>query len=532
MPMSKENNILKDKSPESIEKIKEKIQIQTAETIKFCTGEHECASFYSIEKEIMKMVAQLGCLFLQLFLMVQHERLNYEQWLSTGLYYAKIPVSRVLKTVYGEITYWRLYLARKKGGGGFYPLDSVLGLTSDGFTPLIISLVTKLATRVSFQTSVLFFHCFYGWAPSTESIENLVLGLGRYASNYMELVEPPKDEGIILVIECDGKAPPMATEEELGKRRGKRKKKYGCKCGCQRHRGKSKRQFRNRKMRKKGDKSKNGRSSTLVVMYTLKKGSDGKLHGPCNKKVWASFAPRKAMFAWARRQATKRGFPPDTDKRIHILVDGEPCLHDRLAELFPHATFALDIRHLEEKLWDTGHIFYSEGSEELKAWVEEKRTLLYTGRIGELILQLKTLQNSLSKRAKRDESKYKSLAGLIKYMEPRVDMMNYKQYIDEDLPIATGIVEGAARYVVGERMDCAGMRWIPGRAEALLQLRCIELNGDWDHFFDWSYNRWLKKLQEGEKVMVRSEEPIDLSLYTQEIELLTRQNDKGLTDAA
>lgn len=130
----------------------------------------------------MKKVAQLGCLFLQLFLMACHERMNYGQWLSKGLYYKKMPISRVLKTAYGEITYWRTYLAKKKGEGGFYPLDSILGLTSDGFTPLIISLASKLATRVSFQTSVLFFECFYGWAPSTESVENLVLGLGRYAS--------------------------------------------------------------------------------------------------------------------------------------------------------------------------------------------------------------------------------------------------------------------------------------------------------------------------------------------------------------
>ena len=43
-----------------------------------------------------------------------------------------------------------------------------------------------------------------------------------------------------------------------------------------------------------------------------------------------------------------------------------------------------------------------------------------------------------------------------------------KNYIENDLPIATGIVEGAVRYVIGERIDCSGMRWIPKRAEALL----------------------------------------------------------------
>ena len=245
-------------------------------------------------------------------------------------------------------------------------------------------------------------------------------------------------------------------------------------------------------------------------MYTLKIGSDGLLHGPINKKVWGSYAPRKIMIQWARRMATKRGFPPGTNKRIHIAVDGEKCLKKGLSELFPEATFVLDIPHLEEKLWKTGRVFHAEGSKELENWVEDKRSLLYEGRASELVDQLKELRKTLSRRAKREQGKREALTELIKYMEPRLSMMAYKEYIDDDLPIASGIVEGAARYVVGERMDCSGMRWIPGRAEALLHLRCIELNGEWDQFFEWGYKRWIEKLRHGEKVLIRTNKPIDL----------------------
>jgi hypothetical protein len=59
-------------------------------------------------------------------------------------------------------------------------------------------------------------------------------------------------------------------------------------------------------------------------------------------------------------------------------------------------------------------------------------------------------------------------------------------------------------------MDCAGMRWITGRAEALLQLRCIELNGDWDQFFEWGYERWKDKLAEEKKVIIRTNESMEL----------------------
>ncbi len=503
-------DISESKEQLSVEKIKEKIRSECENNIEFCTQEQKGITFLEFEKKIWKLLSYMGCLYILLFLMSCHNRLDYSKWLDTGLYYIrKALIPKKLKTTFGEVIYFRTYLVRKnKTAGGFYPLDILLGITRDGFSPSVISLAARIAARVSFITSVKLFNYFYGWSPSTQSVETLVLGLGREASGYMEVAEAPEGDGDVLIIEADGKATPTATDEELEKRRKKRgKNKKGC---CQRHRGKDKRKGKKRKRRKKGDKSKNGRSITIVVMYTLRRGADGLLHGPVNKIVWASYAPRQVTLQWARRQATKRGFPPGTDKRIHIAIDGEPCLKKGLSELSPEATFALDIIHLEEKLWKIGRTYYGEGTVETEKQVEEMKSLLYEGRVNELLSQLREMLKLLSKRAKRDKSKREILSEVIKYMEPRLDMMNYKEYIEEDLPIASGIAEGAARYVVGERMDCSGMRWIPGRAEALLHLRCVELNGDWDKFFDWAYRKWRNKLRKEKKVSIRTDEPIEL----------------------
>jgi len=86
------------------------------------------------------------------------ERFDYAIWLKEGHYYKGCLVSRTIKTIYGEVRYWRHYLARK-GGGGFYPVDAHIGLTGDGFSPFVLSVVTRLATRVSFSASVLLFRC-------------------------------------------------------------------------------------------------------------------------------------------------------------------------------------------------------------------------------------------------------------------------------------------------------------------------------------------------------------------------------------
>ncbi len=61
-------------------------------------------------------------------------------------------------------------------------------------------------------------------------------------------------------------------------------------------------------------------------MYTLKRSADGQLHGPLNKKLYATFAGRKAAALWARAEATKRGFGPETTKRVQIIIDGAKSL--------------------------------------------------------------------------------------------------------------------------------------------------------------------------------------------------------------
>ena len=102
------------------------------------------------------------------------------------------------------------------------------------------------------------------------------------------------------------------------------------------------------------------------------------------------------------------------------------------------------------------------------------------------------------------------LKKVIVYLEARVKLMDSGRLRKGDLVIATGVVEGAARYVVGERLDNSGMRWIEERAEAVLLLRCVEVNGDWDAFMRWAQERRHQELERGEVVRIRSKTPTQL----------------------
>ena len=104
-----------------------------------------------------------------------------------------------------------------------------------------------------------------------------------------------------------------------------------------------------------------------------------------------------------------------------------------------------------------------------------------------------------------------TLNELIGYLEKRLDMMRYGEWIEKDLVIASGQVEGAVRHLVGERFDCAGMRWTQAKAEALLHLRCIELNGDWQKYVAWFQGKTLRRLKRGQGVRVMTNQPLTLA---------------------
>jgi hypothetical protein len=472
-------------------------------------------AFWRFEKQLLLRMMGLGVCLIRLFLVARRERLDIKPYLQDGTYRLDAePAQRRLKTAYGEVSYDRHYLIARDGGAGLFPLDAELGLSNDRLSPWMMQWVARLATRMSFAAARSVCKAVLNWAPATETIEQVVLGLGREAAPFVAQQKAPANDGEVLVIELDGKCPPTATEAELAKRRGKRRPRHEkeCTCGCQRHRGKAKRRARgSKKRRKKGEKSKNGKEVTVVVMYTLKRGDDGKLHGPINKKVWGTFAGRKAGALWARAQATKRGFGPDTSKTVQIVMDGVESLKSDLETLFPKAIFTLDIWHAVERLWSLGRHYHPEGSEALPEWVDDLKALLYAGEVTELVALLRGLLRNEPLHGPGTKGRRAALAEQIGYLEKRLEMMRYGEWLEQDLVIASGQAEGTVRHLVGERFDCSGMRWRREKAEALLHLRCIELNGDWQHFFAWTQKRIRRRLRRGKRVKILTDQPLTLT---------------------
>jgi len=450
-------------------------------------------TFKEFEGALRLVVFSLARAVIMLFLARREAHLMQEfprQVEREGRHFRAAPAqSRALTTLFGVVRYWRTYF-RETGAEdkcGFHPLDQSLGLSGDRFSWSVLSHGVWLALRLSFAEARTALARFIPDAPSTEVVEQSVLGFGRYTEEWFEQQPPPAGDGEVLIMQFDSKGAPTATATELKRRRGPRRRRKPA--PSRRHAGRTRRKgYTKKKRRNKGDKSKNAKMATLVVMYTLRREGD-LLLGPLNRWHYASFAPKRRAFEVARREADKRGFTRDSGKTVQIVTDGDHDLACYAAQYFPEAKVTIDVMHVIEKLWTAGESLYPEGSRELQEWVELQKERLYGGQVPALLTELRQRLAAIPKTGPGNKGKRERLAQALRYLEKREAKLNYRELLAQDLEIGSGMVEGAVKNLIAKRCDHGGMRWIKERAEAILQLRCIDANGDWDAFSNFVHDR-------------------------------------------
>jgi hypothetical protein len=103
--------------------------------------------------------------------------------------------------------------------------------------------------------------------------------------------------------------------------------------------------------------------------------------------------------------------------------------------------------------------------------------------------ELRVQLAAIPKTGPGNKGRRERLEDAIQYIEHRLPHIQYGSLRRRDLEIGTGAVEGAVKRIIGRRCDHGGMRWIRERVEAVVQLRCLEINGQWDDFEQFVYHR-------------------------------------------
>jgi hypothetical protein len=186
------------------------------------------------------------------------------------------------------------------------------------------------------------------------------------------------------------------------------------------------------------------------------------------------------VFQHLRDDVALRRRPSQT---VVHLCDGQHSLETDRRKYLPQdeqTVDVLDLMHVSPRLWEAAHVFHPEGSDAASQFVRERLQRVLEGSAGRVIgglRQMGTKQNLRGATAQR-------LDRVCAFLEGNLHRMRYDEYLRAGYPIATGVIEGACRHVIKDRMERARMRWkVPG-AHAMLQLRAIRANGDWRAFQD------------------------------------------------
>jgi hypothetical protein len=204
---------------------------------------------------------------------------------------------------------------------------------------------------------------------------------------------------------------------------------------------------------------------------------------PAAKELRATLTGKPAALArLAARAAQWDG--PDVRDRV-ALTDGDDGLQRLVRQHLPDYPLVLDIIHAVEYLWDAATALLGERHPKRTAWVRRQLLRLLSGQVGEVIRRLERLAAHPGRRATQRQA----LQRTIGYYRRNAAHMRYDAYLAAGWPIGTGVIESACGHLVKARCDQAGMRWTQPGAEALLDLRAVRLNGDWDRYWDWHRHR-------------------------------------------
>jgi hypothetical protein len=357
------------------------------------------------------------------------------------------------------------------------PLNRELGLCA-GFSLPVVLTVTKLCAQMAFAAARKMFHDIFEWAPSQRAVLRMVDALGAEARPFLEEAPPPEEDGDVLVIETDGKGAPAISSRELTRRKKPHRR---AKSGTVRHQRRTQRREYPRPRRTTGKKSKNAKMAAVGVLYTLKQTEDG-CEGPINKRVYATFESYRALFKWLLREAKKRGYGTAKFKKVLFIADGAQVLWDLQAEYFPGVEVCLDWYHVVEKLWKAGKTLHRRNRPQLEAWVSAQKARLRQGQVETVLTELRTILDATPRTGPGNKYRRSVLGKVLAHLTKHVTRLQYHRLRSQDLDIGSGVVEGAVRHLLGVRLDGPGMRWGRDRAEAVLLLRCILINGQWNDF--------------------------------------------------
>lgn len=396
--------------------------------------------------------------------------------------------ARLLRTVFGEHEFSAyVYRAGEDRRSAIVrrPVDERLGIKDERYSPLLQEYTMLFCCEQAFHGAVDAFERVFRHRLSVDTLEKISQRMGAAADKFLQnqAAPPPSEEGSILVLTADGKGVPLVKSDAQ----------------------------RLRAFEEKAVRPGNRRMSTVCSVYSVdpydrtaedivtglfrddKADSESAFDRPVpqHKRLMAKLPGvvedlgdeliRGSILAlsWAGREVQERRKKNQLlvrlmDGQHSLWSDADACLSNCDSE---NVIDILDIVHVAGYVGKAAKVL-CHGKAAQEAFIRERLLRILKGEVKSVIRGLRrmaTVQNL----PKEKRAEVESACG---YFTAHSHRMKYDEYLAAGLPIATGVIEGACRHLVKDRLERTGMRWSTSGAQAMLSLRSLKASNAWDEF--------------------------------------------------
>lgn len=363
--------------------------------------------------------------------------------------------SKEITTVVGPVEFRRAYYYCEQCGEGVLPQDEALDVVATSFSPGVRRLMARVGGKESFNEGRLDLQELAGIKVQTKAVERVAEGIGeelekvgqrerRQVINDAKVV--PLKSLAKLYISLDGTGVPVIKRETAG-RRGKsvtgeahtREVKLGC-------------VFTQTAVDEKGQPLRDEASTTYVGAIETAADFGWRLYG----------------------EAERRGLRHAA--QVIIIGDGAPWVWGIASEHFPNAIEIVDLYHAREHLANLSKLLYGP-SVKSKQWTAARLAQLDEGELESLLSSLRRLRPTAAQTQE-------ALRQTIGYFDSNRERMRYAHFRRQGLFVGSGVIEAGCKTIVGYRLKQSGMRWSLRGANAIIALRCAQLSGRWEEFWE------------------------------------------------
>jgi hypothetical protein len=463
------------------------------------------SDFYAVERGILDRLLHMGHAAIDLFLNAQGQGdlgRSLETASGTVLYRSDTVENRPVRTIFGEHSFQQfVYSQGSNRKIELKPIDARINLPESKASYLLQEFTQLFCVEKAFGVAARQFETVFGQKLSVDVLETINRDMGAQADRFLDTLPTPAaaDEGVILVATADAKGVPLVRAdakkvpafEEKERPGNRRMATLGCAYSVNQY-VRTPEQIVAALFRDSTVPQPDERPEACCKRYRgyfTEVGEQAEDVVPGAYRTWT----------WITQEVTARRRP---GQPIVRLMDGQSslwdasdvCLEDvtqKLAQTNESHLLVdiLDIIHVSGYVWKAAKALYPH-KEHQEHFAQDRLLRILRGEVAGVVKGMRRMMTQQGlKGAER-----KAVTTACNYFENNADRMRYDEYLRAGYPIASGVIEGACRHVIKDRMEQGGMRWRLAGAEAMLHVRSICASSEWDEF-----NRW-RQVDEAKRI--------------------------------